>query len=910
MAISVDWGQKIINVPKADTTLVQSTPTEIRQLDLDTFRLTLKDLEDDAQGMPYLDTHRHNTTVTVGGVTLARVIKIINGYTVTFEDGQYAVNLAGANSNVADVTNVNQVSIRSANSAGLQDISGFQERLDYQGAVWLDSINGAPATAIEHPWGTPAQPVDNFSDAAQLCAEYGIYEIRFFAGGVATPITIDVDVSDLNIVPITSGQHIFLATGNVVNGTRFERTYLSGTAGGTDPFYGDFVGFFGGFQNLRGIFTESLLLPDPAGLDNRVFLGDDFSCVNLASGIPGAAPGELCNLLAAADTNIQIIGYTGGLEIHNTQAGDVANIDFRSGYLRLNASVSGGDYAVRGVIAPIDNQGTPDSLDITGLITSEDAEFASYADASVWVSTGSGTAGTLFPVGTSRQPVSNSTDAQTIANAKGLSTIRLTDHLTLDIGPDHTDMLFQGRSPRTTALTIPAGATVTGAEYRNMLLTGPLSGGTYITSVALKGVDNFAGHAERCVVRGDLAAGLSYSMRGNLAGGIIMLNSCSSADAFNVGQPAIIDCNGDAMINARAWSGEMKVVNKTGTKPMSIDMVTGTLELDSTVTGACTIYITGVGTLIDNSGPNVNVVNNLIDGSFQQDMSFGGAVHIDAVNGTSGTRYPQGTMLHPVDNIADALTVAAEHNITHLHAMSDLTIGPAITMTGYTIMGEGMRRTAITVDQDATLEECTITMAYVTGVLDNESSLVNCMAEDLEIRNGELRGCTLMGTITKNTVGGGNTTASIVDCWSGVAGESTPILDMGGAGGTLSMRGYHGGITLRNKTGLESASIDLASGQVILESTVTGGTVVVRGVGKLLDSSVGATVIDELIDGRRLTLIEKITRNRLETDPTAGTLTIYDDDGLTPLVTANIYEDVAATQPYQGQGVDRRERLQ
>lgn len=102
----------------ADLTLVQETPTEIRYLDLDLFRRELKSIED-SEGMPYLDTHRHNTEVTFGGVTLARSVEIINGYTVTFEDGQYAVNLLGANSNLADVSNVNQVSIRSFNSAGL-----------------------------------------------------------------------------------------------------------------------------------------------------------------------------------------------------------------------------------------------------------------------------------------------------------------------------------------------------------------------------------------------------------------------------------------------------------------------------------------------------------------------------------------------------------------------------------------------------------------------------------------------------------------------------------------------------------------------------------------------------------------------------------------------------------------------
>ena len=542
-------------------------------------------------------------------------------------------------------------------------------------------------------------------------------------------------------------------------------------------------------------------------------------------------------------------------------------------------------------------------------LDSEAIQFASYAESSVWMNVANGVAGTVYPIGTSRSPVNNTTDAQAIADAKGLETIRITDNVTVDVGPDHTNMLWIGRSPRTTHLIIPDSglATVAGGEYRNMLLTGPLSGGTYITSVAMKGVDNFAGHAEQCVLRADLYPGLSYSVRGNGAG-IMMLNKCSAVDAFNVGAPAVIDCNGDSMVAARQFTGEMKIVNKTGTKNMSIDMVAGTLELDSTVTGACTIYIRGVGKLIDNSGPNVTIVNDLVDGAFQQDMSFDGAVHIDAVNGTAGTRYPQGTMLYPVNNFDDAVTVANLHNITTLHLVSDFTIPASANLTGFHIVGEGRRLTTVSIDQDATLEECIIRDCYVTGVLDNESTLVHCTAEDVELRNGNLEDCTLLGTIT--LAGNVNAVAKIIDCWSGVPGTSTPIIDMGGAAGGLSVRGYHGGLTLRNKSGTSSVSVDMASGQLILEATVTAGTIVARGIGKLLNSSVGATVVDELVDARRLTLIEKIQRNKLETDPTAGTLTIYDDDGVTPLITSVIYEDIAGTQTYRGQGVDRRERLQ
>lgn len=134
MAITIDWANKIINIPKSDMTQVQVNPFEVRELDINDFRLILRGLEDDPDGMSFVRTHRHNTEVTLGGDTYARTVEIINGYTVTFEDGQYAVNLVGANSNIGDVVNLNQVSVRSANSGGL--ISGeelatlIQEAID------------------------------------------------------------------------------------------------------------------------------------------------------------------------------------------------------------------------------------------------------------------------------------------------------------------------------------------------------------------------------------------------------------------------------------------------------------------------------------------------------------------------------------------------------------------------------------------------------------------------------------------------------------------------------------------------------------------------------------------------------------------------------------------------------------
>lgn len=127
MAITIDYSdrvtpQYVIQIPRADMTLVSSSPTEIRELNLNDFRLTLNDLMDDAvPGIVYPTNHVHTAPLPIAGVTLARVVEILTPYVIEFEDGQYNVNLVGGNSNVSDVVLKNQVGVNSANSAGLTE---------------------------------------------------------------------------------------------------------------------------------------------------------------------------------------------------------------------------------------------------------------------------------------------------------------------------------------------------------------------------------------------------------------------------------------------------------------------------------------------------------------------------------------------------------------------------------------------------------------------------------------------------------------------------------------------------------------------------------------------------------------------------------------------------------------------
>ncbi len=135
MSVSIDWGTKIITIPQAFLTFVGGS---VYELDLDEFRLALKSLEDSEEGIMFPDTHIHNTEVVLGGVTYARFIEITD-YTITFEDGMYIVNIVGGNNNILDKMNLNYVSVRSSNSAGLI-VSGSgvteQDKTDISTKVW------------------------------------------------------------------------------------------------------------------------------------------------------------------------------------------------------------------------------------------------------------------------------------------------------------------------------------------------------------------------------------------------------------------------------------------------------------------------------------------------------------------------------------------------------------------------------------------------------------------------------------------------------------------------------------------------------------------------------------------------------------------------------------------------------
>jgi len=317
---------------------------------------------------------------------------------------------------------------------------------------------------------------------------------------------------------------------------------------------------------------------------------------------------------------------------------------------------------------------------------------------------------------------------------------------------------------------------------------------------------------------------------------------------------------------------------------------------------------------------NTNNTTGFIDPTFLQFSTFEGAVHVNQASLYTGTLYPIGTPSTPVNNMSDALTIAQVKGLEKIHIGGALfTISASDVLNGLILEGDSAVRTTVILTSAASITNCIFRSLTLTGSLDGGSSASNCIIGDLSYLDGSLLDCLLAGTITL-----GGAQANLLRCASAIAGSSTPTIDMAGAGANLAVRDYNGGIKLYNHTaGSDAVSIDMASGQVIVDSTVSSGTIIIRGIADVTDNSTGTAVVQDdtvnraIADGSVLTtdvstelsLVRKLETNKLETNPATGKYTLYDDDSTTVLLEADIYEDAGGTIPYKGDGIERRNKF-
>jgi len=237
-----------------------------------------------------------------------------------------------------------------------------------------------------------------------------------------------------------------------------------------------------------------------------------------------------------------------------------------------------------------------------------------------------------------------------------------------------------------------------------------------------------------------------------------------------------------------------------------------------------------------------------------QYSSFDGGISIDTINGVAGTEFPTGTIERPSNNITDAHTIAEDRGFRTFYLLTNFTISGQSLADGYIFKGVSPVLTNLYIESGADVTNCEFRDVTISGILDGNNTVRNSIITNLNYVNGFLVDSALGGTITL----GGQTQASFFDCWSNIPGTTTPIIDMGISGNELILRNYNGGLELINKAGSEGVSIDLNSGKIILGSTITNGSIVLRGTGQVIDNSIGSTVVNDvaLISGEKFETVK------------------------------------------------------
>lgn len=328
--ITIDYPNGIVFVPKATLVLTQSVPKEIYNHSMTQLHEILRAEEDTEDGRPFPIILEYDKGKTVGGVPLAPSLEISDYYVVEYEDGQYAVNLVGMNTNVADKTVVNQVSVRPQNSAGLTDVSVLSNAA-YGGEVVYNETRGQ--AGVVNPIGTLKTPSNNWTDAMVIANDVNAKEInlqgvltlgdgnnaeyRIIVGSHPLSSTLIVDNASDTIGLIAKN---LTFSGDLDGGAILEHCVLGQ------------VNYFAGFIN------------DCALTNNTIFINGVAVMMACSAGQDAIHPPKV-DLKNA--TSFSMWGYQGNIELVNCDADIQINITM-DGELFIHQSCVAGTFDIYG----------------------------------------------------------------------------------------------------------------------------------------------------------------------------------------------------------------------------------------------------------------------------------------------------------------------------------------------------------------------------------------------------------------------------------------------------------------------------------------------------------------------------------------------------------------------------------
>lgn len=257
-------------------------------------------------------------------------------------------------------------------------------------------------------------------------------------------------------------------------------------------------------------------------------------------------------------------------------------------------------------------------------------------------------------------------------------------------------------------------------------------------------------------------------------------------------------------------------------------------------------------------------VSNLVDSAVARlDLTqLLQAVYIDMNNGVAGTDPGIGVPTNPVNNIADAFTIATRDNLSTFKirgsAMLDRNVSNWRFEGQVDESSDTMNLNGFDVDK------CAFERLTMTGAMSGEITATNCGLDLITGLAGIYRGCGFISDFSVDA----NTSCVFADCFSEVPGSATATCTFG-SNSAVNFRNYSGGIRLSSFTTGCICSVDLDPGTCFIDADCTGGALVVRGTGYYSDETdVGSGTAIDALTTNGMVVGQKVT----DTDQNAKTI--------------------------------------
>jgi hypothetical protein len=228
-------------------------------------------------------------------------------------------------------------------------------------------------------------------------------------------------------------------------------------------------------------------------------------------------------------------------------------------------------------------------------------------------------------------------------------------------------------------------------------------------------------------------------------------------------------------------------------------------------------------------------------------------------NAIAGTAFPAGSEEFPSDNHTDTLSIAQARGLEKIYVKGAVALSSGDWSLGYDFHGINPLVSSIVLSGTSNVDNCEFQGLTVSGSVDDNNVIRTCRVLSVTSYDGFILDSGLAGTITL----GGSQTTLITNCFSATAGASQPVIDYNGTTSALIVRGHNGPLKIINKTNATGdIHFNSNTGNLIIDSTCTAGTIYASGVGNVTDESGnhlhsgttpgGATLVKEMTFGEHL----------------------------------------------------------